>query len=104
MPKTEGTTAQAVRKYLKANPKAKAAEVVDAMKKQGFETTLKYVTKLKSTRRRRRKAVKQVVAAVAPTGIGVQEIKAALSFIKGVGSVDAAKQALAAAIEIKKVV
>ena len=44
------------------------------------------------------------MASVASTGIGVPEIKAALSFIKTVGSVSAAKQALAAAEEIRKIV
>ena len=43
-------------------------------------------------------------ATVAKGEIGVTEIKAALTFIKDVGSVSAAKQALAAAEEIRKIV
>ena len=37
-------------------------------------------------------------------GVGIPEIKAAFAFLKATGSVAIAKQALAAAIEIKKVV
>ena len=103
--KTEGISkSQAIRDYLKANKKAKPQEVVDALKKQGIETTANYVSNLRAKRKTRRKAVKQVVAAVAPTGIGVPQIKTALAFLKAVGSDAIAKQALAAAIEIKKIV
>ena len=87
---------KAIRDYLKTNRKATAQEVVDALKKEGIETTVSYVKGLKSSRKKRRRAVKEVVAA-APTGVGVPEIKAALSFLKTVGSLPAAKQALAAA-------
>ena len=45
-----------------------------------------------------------VKAAVAKGQIGIPEIKAALTFLKSVGSVSAAKQALAAAEEIRKIV
>ena len=45
-----------------------------------------------------------VKATVAKGEIGVPEIKAALTYIKTVGSVAAAKQALAAAEEIRKIV
>ena len=102
--KPEVSKSEAIRNYYKANPKAKTSEVIEALGKEGIKVSVSLVTTVKAKRKRRRKAVKQVVAAVAPTGIGVREIKAALSFIKDVGSVDAAKQALAAAVEIKKVV
>jgi hypothetical protein len=100
----EVNKSQAIRDYLKANRKAKAPEVVDALAKQGITVTIGLVNNVKSKGKKRRKKVKEVVAAIAPTGIGVSEIKAGLSFIKTVGSVEAAKQALAAAIEIKKIV
>ena len=100
----EVNKSQAIRDYLKANRKAKAQEVVDALAKEGVAVTIGLVTNVKSKSKRRRKAVKQVVAAVAPTGIGIPEIKAAFAFIKTVGSEAAAKQALAAALEIKKIV
>ncbi len=101
--KPEVNKMQAARDYLKANKKAKAQEVVDALAQQGITTTVGYVRTIKAKSKTRRKAVKAVVAA-APTGIGVPEIKAALKFIKEIGGVAAAKQALAAADEIKKIV
>ena len=95
---------QAARDYLKAHKKARNAEVVAALAKEGITITPSYVGNIKAKSKKRRRAVKQVVAAVAPTGIGVKEIKEALTFIKTVGSEAAAKQALAAAVEIKKIV
>ncbi len=92
------------RDYLKANKKAKAQEVVDALAEQGITITVGYVRTIKAKSKRRRRAVKEVVAAVVPTGVGIPEIKAAFAFLKATGSVEIAKQALAAAIEIKKVV
>ncbi len=92
---------QAIRDYLKANKQAKAQEVVDALAQQGIETTVNYVMNLKSKRKTRRRAVKQVVAEGV---VGIPEIKAAFAFLKAVGSVAAAKQSLAAAVEIKKIV
>ena len=102
--KPEVNRSQAIRDYLKANRKATAQDVVDALAKKGITVTVGLVTNVKSKSKKRRRAVKQVVAAVAPTGIGVTEIKAAFSFLKAVGSVAVAKQALAAAAEIKKIV
>ena len=102
--KPEVNRSQAIRDYLKANRKATAQEVVDALAKKGITVTVGLVTNVTSKSKKRRRAVKQVVAAVAPTGIGVKEIKEALTFIKTVGSEAAAKQALAAAVEIKKIV
>ena len=45
-----------------------------------------------------------VKAVVEKTGIGIPEIKAGLALLKVCGSVTAAKEALAAAEEIKKAV
>ena len=95
---------EAVRDYLKQHRKASSDEVVESLKAQGITVSNSLVRNVKSKSKKRRKAVKQVVAAVAPTGIGVKEIKEALTFIKTVGSEAAAKQALAAAVEIKKIV
>ena len=95
---------QAVREYLKAHKRAKTSEVVKALGEQGITVSATYVSSIKGKRKTRRKAVKEVVAAVAPTGIGVPEIKAAMTFLKAVGTMSAAKQALAAAEEIRKIV
>ena len=96
---------QAVRDYLKANKKAKAQEVVEALGKQGITITVGYVRTIKAKSKTRRRAVKKVVEnVVAEGGVGVPEIKAAFAFLKAVGSVAVAKQALTAAVEIKKIV
>ena len=100
--KTNGVNkSQAIRDYFKSNPKAKAQEAVDALAKQGITTTVNYVMNLKSRRKTRRRAVENVVAEGV---VGIPEIKAAFAFLKAAGSVAVAKQALAAAVEIKKIV
>jgi hypothetical protein len=106
MLKKEGISkAQAVRDYLKAHRKASRTEVVEALKAQGITITPNHVGTIKAKMRKRRRAVKQVVEnVVAEGGVGVPEIKAAFAFLKATGSVAVAKQALAAAVEIKKVV
>ena len=85
MARTDGDKTKAVREYLQQHRKAKSNEVVEALKAQGITVSTSLVRNIKSKSKRRRRAVKQVVAAVAPTGIGVPEIKAALTFLKTVG-------------------
>ena len=103
--KPEVSKTQAVRDYLKAHKKAQNAEVVAALAKEGITITTNYVANIKATHKKRRKAVKKVVeTVVAEGGVGVPEIKAAFAFLKSAGSVAVAKEALAAALEIKKVV
>ncbi len=104
MARTEGSKTKAVREYLQQHRNAKSTEVVEALKAQGITISTSLVRNIKFKSKRLRRAVKQVVAAVAPTGVGVPEIKAAFAFLKAAGSVAVAKQALAAAVEIKKVV
>ncbi len=95
---------QAVRDYLKAHKKAKAQEVVDALAEQGVTITVGYVRTIKAKSKRRR-AVKKVVENVVAEGVvGIPEIKAAFAFLKVTGSAALAKQALAAAVEIKAIV
>jgi len=92
---------KAVKDFFKKNPKASNQEAVDALAKEGITISTNYISNIKSNRKKRRNVVK---ATVAKGEIGVTEIKAALSFIKTVGSVAAAKQALAAEEEIRKIV
>ena len=92
---------KAVRDYFKSHKKAKNSEVVEAMAKQGITITANYVGNIKATHNKRHRAVKKVVA---KGGVGIPEVKAALAFIKLTGSVAAAKQALAVAEDIKKIV
>ena len=102
MDKNNGVNkSQAVREYLKANRKAKNQEVVDALAKKGITITANYVGNIKATHNKRQRAARKIVAT---GGVGIPEVKAALAFIKVVGSVEAAKQALAVAQEIRKIV
>ena len=102
--KPEVSKSDAIRGYLREHPTASSKEVSEGLAAQGITASTSLIAMVKGKGKRRRRKVMGVVAAVAPTGIGVPEIKAGLSFIKSVGSMDAAKQALAAAVEIKKIV
>ena len=92
---------KAIRDYFKSHKKAKPQEVVDALAKQGITTTANYVSNLKHTHNKRRKAVRTVVA---KGGVGIPEVKAALAFIKLTGGITAAKKALEVAQEIREIV
>ncbi len=92
---------QAVREYLKANPKAKNQAVVDALAKKGIAITTAYVSNIKTTHNTRQRAVRKVVA---KGGVGIPELKAALALLKLTKSMPAATQALAVAQEIREVV
>jgi hypothetical protein len=93
--------AQAVKEYFKANPKARNQAVVDAFAKKGIKISANYVATIKTTHNRRRKATRKVVA---KGGVGIPEVKAALAFLKVVGSVAAGTKALAVAQEIREIV
>ena len=90
-----------VREYFKANRKATNKEVAEALTKKGVPISALYVANIKATTKKKRRAVKRVVA---QTGVGIPEIKAALGLLKACGSAAAARQALAAAEDIKKMV
>ena len=92
---------QAVKEYLKANPKAKNQAVVDALAKKGIKISANYVANIKTTHNKRRRATRKVVA---KGGVGIPEVKAALAFLKLTGSVAAATKALAVAQEIREIV
>jgi len=92
---------QAVRDFLKSNKKATTSEVVAALAKQGIAVTSNYVSAIKTKHHKRRQVVKK---AVATGSIGIPEIKTALAFIKSIGDVAAAKQALAVAQELRAIV
>jgi hypothetical protein len=92
---------QAVREYFKANPKAKNQEVVNALAKKGIEISANYVGNIKATHNKRRRAMRKVVT---KGGVGIPEVKAALAFLKVMGSVAKATQALAVAQEIREIV
>ena len=101
----EVNQSQAIRDHFKMNKKAKTQEVIDALAAQSITVTANLVTTVKAKSKRRRRAVKAVVENVVAQGgvVGIPEIKAAFAFLKATGSVEIAKQTLAAAVEIKKV-
>jgi hypothetical protein len=96
---------KAVLEYLKAHPGAGNKEVAEALTAEGIEINAGHVSTIKTQAKRRRKARRAAVkTVVAKTGIGVAEIKAGLALLRACGSVATAKQALAAAEEIRKAV
>jgi hypothetical protein len=98
---------QSVRDYLKAHPGVSNKEIADALTKQGIEMTPNYVAGVKSKmsvikgKRKRRNTA--ATAMSVKTGVGILEIKAAFSLLKHCGSIKVAREALAAAVEIQKI-
>lgn len=92
---------QAVKQYLAVHKQAKPLQVAAALKKEGIDVSAGYVANIKSKSKRRRKAVKQVIET---TGIGLPEIKAAISLLKLTNGEAGAREALTAAREIMKIV
>ena len=89
----------AVRQYMKARPQTKRYQI--DLSKKGIKVTANDVSGIKTKEQKRRHLVKTVVER---RGVGAAEIKAALNCLRACGSVSAAKEALAAAEEIKRVV
>ena len=58
---------------------------------------------MKVTKGKRQRRSKAATAMSARTGVGVPEIKAAFALLKHCGSIEGAKEALAAAVEIQKI-
>ncbi|MGO8751070.1 MAG: hypothetical protein ACLQNE_34425 [Thermoguttaceae bacterium] len=99
--KRRGSKSQAVRDYLKENPAAANKEVVEGLAAKGVKVTGNLVATVKAKTAKRREVVKTVVS---QHGVGIPEIKAGLALLKVCGSVSAAKEALAAAEQIKALV
>jgi hypothetical protein len=98
---------KAVRDYMTANRKAAPKEVAEALAKEGIVVSANYVSNIKANakgkkgkRKRRRQAAE--VAAV-QTGVSVANIKAAFGLLKQCGGIAQAKEALASAAEIQKI-
>jgi len=96
------TKSQLIRDYIAANPDAGNKDISEALKvSYNLVSTVKgQMTAKKGKRKRRQKAAE--VASV-KTGIGVPEIKVAFGLLKHCGGLAQAKEALAAAAEIQKV-
>ena len=107
MAKKSVNKSQTVRDYLKTHPNTANKDVAEALTKQGIKLTANHVANIKSKmsagkgkRKRRHKAAE--VASV-KTGIGISEIKAAFALLKHCGGIAEAREALAAAVEIQKI-
>jgi hypothetical protein len=103
MAKKQGTSkAQAVRNYLKTHPAAANKEVSEALAKQKVEVSPNHVANIKAKTKTRRTAARAVVSR---RGLGIPEVKAALTLLKEChGSMAEANAALAAAQEIRELV
>jgi hypothetical protein len=101
MPNEKVNKTTVIKDYLRAHPGAKNKEVADALTKSGIKMTPNYVATIKSKHRRRRKAATKVISA---RGVGIGEVKVALSLLKMTGGIKKANAALAAALEIRKIV
>ena len=96
---------QSVKDFLKANPGMKNKEVAESLTKSGIKVSPNYVASIKGKMKTRRKKVKRAVKAVVATrGVGIPEIKAAFALMKLAGGVKEANAALAAAKEIKDMI
>ena len=96
---------QAVRDFIKANPEAKNKEVSESLTKSGIKVSPNYVAGIRGKMKTRRKKVKRAVkTVVASRGVGIPEIKAAFALMKLAGGVKEANAALAAAQEIKEMI
>lgn len=99
MAKKQGVNkTRAVHDYWKAHPRETSSQIAEALTKQGINISSQYVANIKSKSKKKGRAVRAVGA---KRGVGIPEIKAALSLIKVCGSTAAAKEALAAADEIR---
>ena len=88
-----GTKSQAIRDYLAANKKAKAAEVVAALAANGIAVSAPMVYSLKARNKmgkRRRKAE----AGGQEVGLSITGLLAAKKFVDEAGSMDEARRAL----------
>lgn len=98
---------KAVRDYLKDHPGTANKEVADALTKQGIEISSSYVANVKGnlTAKKGKRKHRQTAATAmsVKSGVGIPEIKAAFALLKHCGSLALAKEALAAAAEIQKI-
>jgi hypothetical protein len=95
---------QAVRDFVRDNPAAGNIEIAKTLTAAGIKITANYVANIKGKAKMKRKARKKAAQQVAAqTDLDINQIKAAFGLLKLCGSTAAAKAALAAADDIKKV-
>jgi hypothetical protein len=107
MAKKQVNKAQAVRDYLKAHPGTGNKELAEALTKQGVKISANHVANIKSkmavSKGKRTRRGKAARAMSTKSGISVHEIKTAFGLLKECGGIEGAKAALAAAVEIQKI-
>jgi hypothetical protein len=98
---------QTVRDYFKAHPESTNKEVAQALTKQGIKLSPNHVANIKSkisvAKGKSKRRQKAASAMSTKSGVSVHEIKAAFSLLKECGGIERAKEALAAAREIQKI-
>ena len=93
---------QLIRDYIAANPDAGNKKISEALKvSYNLVANVKGKMTAKMGKRKRRQQAAEVMAVT--TGVGVPEIKAAFGLLKHCGGIAQAREALAAAAEIQKV-
>ena len=104
---TKVNKSEAVRTYLKEHPGTANKDVAEALSKQGIKMLPDYVATVKGNmktqkgKRKRRHTAANAMSV--KSGVVIPEIKAAFALLKHCGSLALAKEALAAAAEIQKI-
>jgi hypothetical protein len=98
---------QCKHQYLKEHPGTANKDVAEALSKQGIKLSPNYVAAVKGTmvanRGKRKRHHTAANAMSVKSGVGIPEIKAAFALLKHCGSIALAKEALAVAVEIQKI-
>jgi hypothetical protein len=94
---------QAIRDYMAKNPKATPKDIATALTGQGIKVSPMYVSTIKGKVGKRRRRRKAATVMAEKTGVDLGQIKAAFVLLKHCGSLANAKEALASAAEIQKI-
>jgi hypothetical protein len=98
---------ESVRDYIRANPGIPNKDVSANLTKLGIEVSPNYVAavkgKMTANKGKRKRRQTAATAMSAKSGVGIAEIKAAFALLKHCGGIAAAREALAAAVEIQKI-
>jgi arginine repressor len=87
-----------IKEFLRTHHGMQNKKVAEALTKQGIPVNASYVAAVKTQMKAKRKAVKTMAT---ERGVGLPEIKAAISLLKLTDGLAAAREALAAAQEIR---
>jgi hypothetical protein len=94
---------QAIRDHLSQNPTAAPKDIAAALTEQGIKVSPMYVSTIKGKMGKRRRRRKAAVTMAEKSGIDLNQVKAAFMLLKQCGSLANAKEALASAAEIQKI-